>query len=41
MEYTREPISFNPLKNVLEAGKRGLNLSEGMRTFLVSRMWML
>jgi hypothetical protein len=34
MEYTRQPISFNPTKFVLEAGKRGLDLSEGMRTHL-------
>jgi hypothetical protein len=34
MEYTREPISFNPTKYVLEVGKRGLDLSEGMRTHL-------
>ena len=34
MEYTRQPVSFNPTKNVLEAGKRGLDLSEGMRTHL-------
>jgi len=34
MEYTRQPISFNPTKYVLEVGKRGLNLSEGMRAHL-------
>jgi len=34
MEYTRQQISFNPTKNVLEAGKRGLDLSEGMRAHL-------
>jgi hypothetical protein len=34
MEYTRQPISFNPTKFVLEAGKRGLDLSEGMRAHL-------
>jgi hypothetical protein len=34
MEYTRQPISFNPTKFVLEVGKRGLDLSEGMRTHL-------
>ena len=34
MEYTREPISFNPTKYVLEVGKRGLDLSEGMRAHL-------
>jgi hypothetical protein len=34
MEYTREPISFNPTKYVLEAGRRGLDLSEGMRAHL-------
>jgi hypothetical protein len=34
MEYTRQPISFNPTKFVLEAGRRGLDLSEGMRTHL-------
>ncbi len=31
MEYTRQPISFNPTKYVLEVGKRGLDLSEGMK----------
>jgi hypothetical protein len=34
MEYTRQPISFNPTKFVLEAGRRGLDLSEGMRAHL-------
>jgi len=34
MEYTRQPTSFNPTKYVLEVGKRGLDLSEGMRTHL-------
>jgi hypothetical protein len=34
MEYTREPISFNPTKYVLEVGKRGHDLSEGMRAHL-------
>jgi hypothetical protein len=34
MEYTRQPISFNPTKFVLEVGKRGLDLSEGMRAHL-------
>jgi hypothetical protein len=34
MEYIRQPITFNPTKNVLEAGKRGLDLSEGMRAHL-------
>jgi hypothetical protein len=27
MEYSRQPISFNPTKYVLEAGRRGLDLS--------------
>jgi hypothetical protein len=31
MEYTRQPVSFNPTKYVLEVGKRGLDLSEGMK----------
>jgi DNA topoisomerase IB len=30
-EYTRQPVSFNPTKYVLEVGKRGLDLSEGMK----------
>jgi len=34
MEYTRQPISFNPTKFVLEVGRRGLDLSEGMRAHL-------
>jgi hypothetical protein len=34
MEYTRQPVSFNPTKFVLEVGKRGLDLSEGMRAHL-------
>ena len=34
MEYTRQPISFNPTKRVLEVGRRGLGLSEGMRAHL-------
>jgi len=34
MEYTRQPISFNPTKFVLEVGKRGLDLSEGMKAHL-------
>jgi hypothetical protein len=34
MEYTTQPISFNPTKYVLEVGKRGLDLSEGMRAHL-------
>ena len=34
MEYTRQPVSFNPTKLVLEVGKRGLDLSEGMRAHL-------
>jgi len=34
MEYTRQPISFNPTRYVIEAGKRGLDLSEGMRAHL-------
>jgi hypothetical protein len=34
MEYARQPISFNPTKNVLEVGKRGLDLSEGVRAHL-------
>jgi hypothetical protein len=34
MEYTRQPISFNPTKYVLEVGKRGLDLSEGMRAHM-------
>jgi hypothetical protein len=29
MEYTRQPISFNPTKHFLEVGRRGLDLSEG------------
>jgi hypothetical protein len=33
MEYTRQPISFNPTK-FLEVGRRGLDLSEGMRAHL-------
>jgi hypothetical protein len=31
MEYTRQPISFDPTKYILEVGRRGLDLSEGMR----------
>ena len=34
MEYTTQPISFNPTKYVLEVGRRGLDLSEGMRAHL-------
>jgi hypothetical protein len=34
MDYTRQPISFNPTKYVLEVGKKGLDLSEGMRAHL-------
>jgi uncharacterized protein with ParB-like and HNH nuclease domain len=34
MEYTTRPISFNPTKYVLEVGKKGLDLSEGMRAHL-------
>jgi hypothetical protein len=34
MEYTRQPVSLNPTKFVLEVGKRGLDLSEGMRAHL-------
>jgi hypothetical protein len=34
MEYTRQPISFNPTKHVLEVGRRSLDLSEGMKTHL-------
>jgi hypothetical protein len=34
MKYSREQISFNPTKYVLEVGKRGLDLSEGMRSHL-------
>jgi hypothetical protein len=34
MEYTRQPISFNPTKFFLEVGRRGLDLSEGMRAHL-------
>jgi len=34
MKYSREQISFNPTKYVLEVGKRGLDLSEGMRAHL-------
>jgi hypothetical protein len=29
MEYTRQPISFNPTYYVLEVGRRGLDLSGG------------
>jgi len=31
MKYSREQISFNPTRYVLKVGKRGLDLSEGMR----------
>jgi hypothetical protein len=34
MDYTRQPVSFNPTKYVLEVGRRGLDLSEGMRAHL-------
>jgi hypothetical protein len=34
MEYSRQPISFNPTKYGLEVGRRGLDLSEGMRAHL-------
>jgi hypothetical protein len=34
MKYSREQISFNPTRYVLEVGKRGLDLSEGMRAHL-------
>jgi hypothetical protein len=34
MEYSRQPVSFNPTKYVLEVGRRGLDLSEGMRARL-------
>jgi hypothetical protein len=34
MEYTKQPVSFNPTKFVLEVGKWGLDLSEGMRAHL-------
>jgi hypothetical protein len=34
MEYTREPISFNPTRYVLELGRRGLDFSEGVRAHL-------
>jgi hypothetical protein len=34
MEYTRQPNSFNPTKYGLEVGRRGLDLSEGMRAHL-------
>jgi hypothetical protein len=34
VEYTRQPISFNPTKFVLEVGRRSLDLSEGMKTHL-------
>jgi hypothetical protein len=34
MEYTRQPISFNPTRYVLEVGKRGLDLSVGIRAHL-------
>ena len=34
MEYSREQISFNPTRYVLKVGKRGLDLSEGMRARL-------
>jgi hypothetical protein len=34
MEYTRQQISFNPAKHVLEVGRRGLDLSEGVRAHL-------
>jgi hypothetical protein len=34
MEYTRQPISFNPTYYVLEVGRRGLDLSEGMKVHL-------
>jgi hypothetical protein len=37
MEYSRQPISFNPTKFVLEVGRRGLDLSEGMRAIWASR----
>jgi hypothetical protein len=33
IEYSRQPISFNPTK-FLEVGRRGLDLSEGMRAHL-------
>jgi hypothetical protein len=34
MEYTTQPVSFNPTKYVLEACRRGLDLSQGMRAHL-------
>jgi hypothetical protein len=34
MDYIRQPVSFNPTKYVLEVGRRGLDLSEGMRAHL-------
>jgi hypothetical protein len=34
MDYTKQPISFNPTKYVLEVGRRGLDLSEGTRAHL-------
>jgi hypothetical protein len=34
MKYSREQISFNPTRYVPEVGKRGLDLSEGMRAHL-------
>jgi hypothetical protein len=34
MEYTTQPNSFNPTKYGLEVGRRGLDLSEGMRAHL-------
>ena len=34
IKYTRQPVSLNPTKFVLEVGKRGLDLSEGMRAHL-------
>jgi hypothetical protein len=34
MEYSRQPILINPTNYVLEVGRRGLDLSEGMRALL-------
>ena len=40
-EYTRQPISFNPTKFVLEVCKRGLYLSEGVTYEGVPWFWPL